>query len=184
MRKILAFYFSFIICSNSWALVGVGTFVPHAFKAQVSTEGGREFFAINPYIALNAIVPIRGDHFFNPEIGYVFHTENDDKTSAHTLFVSYDFTYRMNPLIIFRYGLTTFAFMNGGDGGDVTLRNGNSTATFYAPDETRTSYVSSLDLGVEYFFRPRFSARLQAYVARFLSGDARSVYYTLSVNYY
>ncbi|EQC50299.1 MetA-pathway of phenol degradation domain protein [Bacteriovorax sp. BSW11_IV] len=183
MKKILQLLF-FLLSSNVSALVGVGTFVPHAFKAQVSTEGGREFFAINPYVALNAIVPIRGDHFFNPEIGYVFHTENDDETSAHTLFVSYNFTYKLNHLFILRYGLTTFAFMNGGDGEEVTLRNGNSTATFYSPDETRTSYVSSLDLGGEYFFKPRYSVRFQTYIARFLSSDARSVYYTLSVNYY
>lgn len=165
------------------ALVGVGTFVPHAFKAQSNNDGSREFFVFNPYVSLHTIIPIRGDHFFNPEIGFVFHTDNDDGTSARTLFLSYDFTYRLYSSFVLRYGLSTFAFMNGGDGGEVTLGNGSSTATFYSPDQTHSSYVSSLDIGVEYFYRPHYSVRFQTYIARFLSSDARSVYYTLSINY-
>jgi hypothetical protein len=85
-------------------------------------------------------------------------------------------------MIKLRYGLSTFMTKIGGDGGTVQLNNGAGTSTFYVPSETKTTYMTTLDLGGE-FALPLVALRLDLQMMGFASSDKRNLSYMLSVNF-
>ena len=153
-------------------------------------EGDRSYFSLNPYIGLGFKIPIFGNHFFVPEVHFALHTSVDDDyggQSKNTLFLLYDFAYPFNNEVILRYGFGTFITSIGGDGGTVTIPNGNSTTTAYKPGKSSTSYTSSLNLGVEFIKQVReylMGTKLETYLFTFLSSEKRSFGHTISLTLY
>lgn len=175
--------FIMLLSFKSFALVNFGTYVPSAFKAQSDKDGGSPIFAINPFISFDYIFPPIMGNYFNPEIGYVFHLDAEDETSHKTIFLNYNFDVPFSPLFVFRWGFSNFLDRVGGDGDSVELKNGTSTATFYTPSETRTSYTSSLNLGFKTFVNQKWAVRFDGNIMQFLSSDKRAFSYLLSLNY-
>jgi hypothetical protein len=177
--KTLLVLFSF----TTFAFVNMGTFVPNAFKAQSDTTGGRTAFAFNPFVSVDVVMPTFWGHYFNPELGFVLHTDAEDETSHNTIFIHYAFEMPLSGMALFRYGMSTFMSRVGGGGETIRLNNGSGYQDFYAPNETVTSYTSSLDVGFKAFFGSNWGVRLDGHVMRFLSSEKRSLAYTFSVVY-
>jgi len=187
---LLTLLFSLIFAGPSYSAitdglgVGVGIYVPYAFKAQDDKDASTETFAFNPYISIHYEHPIWWGQFFKPELGFVFHSGNEDNTSKTTVFLRYNFAHKFNQDISLRYGLSTFMTKIGGDGGTVTLNNGTSTADFYAPSQTVTTYFSTLDLGAEYIATSNFGIRFGTQLMGVTSSEKRKLSYMLSSNLY
>ena len=171
-----------VVLSQANALVGAGTFAPNFLKAQTAMDGERSRLELNPFISFDYVFKLPRNHYFDPEIGYVFNQDAEDETTHSTLFLLYNLEFPVHPQVLLRYGFGTFISKVGGDGQALTMNNGTTTATFYTPSESHTSYTSSLNLGVKYFFDKKLASRFDLNVMRFVS-DGRSLSYLLSITY-
>ncbi len=95
---------------------------------------------------------------FSPQFGYI-HTKitaNDSygKQKSHSLFLHWDFLYTPEffPNMSIRFGIGNFIKKISGEGGTVEIPNGSGTDMAIRPDETRTSYSSTFNLGADLNF--------------------------------
>ena len=70
-----------------------------------------------------------------------------------------------------------------GRAGKVQMNNGDSTSTFYYPDENRSSLNNTFDVGAETIF-DQFAIRLQTYTYSLFKKEQRQFSYTLFFSYY
>ena len=70
------------------------------------------------------------------------------------------------------------------DGKALTLPNGSSTATFYQPSESVTSYNVTWNLGLESAINANWSLRFETFGYEILSSVKRDISYTFNVTYY
>lgn len=181
--RIMKIWILFLLSFNSFALINLGTYTPNFLGSQTDKEGSTQKFALNPFVSVDYIFrPIFG-YYFNPEIGYVFHLDAEDETTHKTIFLQYNFDVPMSSGYVFRWGFANYMDKIGGDGKTVIQKNGTGTATFYAPSETRTSYTSSLNIGIKKFVNNNYAIRFDTSIMSFLSSEKRGLSYVLSLNY-
>lgn len=93
----------------------------------------------------------------SPEIAYVFNKRaSEDSYGGEYSIRSLVFHWHaLYPLLTrglrvdLRFGATQFIRFTKGDGGEVTVPNGSSTATAFRPEEKSTSYTAGPTLGFE-----------------------------------
>ena len=170
--------------------ISVGSYTP-TIDVQKET-GERDLFQFNPFLAVGFSWRMMGNHFFVPQVGLAKDFSIDDDYgdySKTTLFFLWDFSYLLVKGLVVRYGLGTFLTRISGDGGEVTVPNGHSTATAYRPEQAITSYSTTLNLGLEYIGQAAWAnkymgLRAEGHLFSFLDSESRSLGYTLSLVYY
>ncbi len=183
MRNLFFLLSILLLTTKAYSHINAGTMVPHFLSSQSNPEGSTTKLAINPFLSLDYSFPFFFGHSFNPEIGYVFHTDAKDETKHRTIFLGYNLEYPFYDHFFLRYGFSNFISKVGGEGKTVELNNGTGTMTFYTPSDTHTSYTSSLNLGVRTVIMEGGSIRFDLNIMRFLSSERRSLGYLLSFNY-
>lgn len=183
MLKYFILFFITISSAHSNVNYNFGTFVPYFNKMQVSDSGAFQTFDFNPYIGIGTNLRIKGNNFFLPEAGYTFFTTTAKKTNKSIFFLKYNFGYYLKKFNL-RYGFTTHWYRIGGDGGTVTLNNGSGQSDFKAPSTTKTTYFTTVDLGIEYFLGKSFGARFDLNTMGINNSDKMAFNYLLSINYY
>jgi hypothetical protein len=168
--------------TSGW--LGLGSTTRNYGTAQKEASGDTTKFSLNPTLIVGVTLPFFfANTFFIPSIGYSrFKTE--DNTTRSELILQYHLKQEMLPAFSFIYGLSNTITMIGGDGGVVSLNNGNSTANFYTPSKSKSSYLASVDLGAEYIFTNTWGARFKISIDRFLSSERRRLSHQLTMNYY
>ncbi len=166
------------------ALVGVGTYVQFAGSIQTDSTGKKNYTDFLPYICVNQFFPITGNHYVQPEFGYVFSKKEEGNHTRSATFLLANFSYRLPTDTFILYGLGTFYHKVTSQAGPVTVNNGSGTSTFYRPGGSVTSYNSTVDFGVEQLIYNKYSARFEGFIFEILSSDRRKFSYTLSANYY
>jgi hypothetical protein len=131
---------------------------------------------------------------FSPHFGYI-HTKvtaNDSygKQKIHTLFFNWDFLYvpEIFPSMAVRFGVGNFLKRTSGEGGTVEIPNGNGTDEARRPDETRTSYTSTFNLGADFNFElplndwfTDLGLRTEMFIFRPLSKENRNYAFILGL---
>ena len=176
--------FSLLLSNCFAAFFSTGTFVPYFNKEQVSENGSKKVFQLNPYFGYGTNIHLSGKTYFLPEIAYSYLTNSEDSVRQEIVFLNYHFSYYNSPNIILKYGLSTYWWRIAGQGGTKRLRNGDGYTNFRLPDETRTSYITSLMGGFESFFKQDQSFRFDLYIMDSINSDSRSYHYFLGVNFY
>jgi hypothetical protein len=187
MKKIILislFLFSVEAFSYSPFWLGIGNTTHNFLTAQRDIKGSTKVVEFGPTVLFGMTIPfLYSGMFLSPGLGYTkFITK--DNTSKSEFILQYHLSQTLFSSIQLHYGLSNYITRIGGDGSDVSLNNGNSTSTFYAPKTTKTSYTTSLDIAPEYIFNSQFAAKLQVSVLRFLSSDRRRVSHTLTATYF
>ncbi len=165
--------------------IGAGTVTHNFLSAQTGKTDGKKTIDLYPTVLIGGLLP----GFFSgislaPGIGYAKSLNSKDKTSKNEIILQYHLAQNIFNGVQIRYGFSTFITKISGDGGTTELNNGNSTSTFYVPENSSTSYTSSLDLGGEAFMLHSTSLRLQFSITKFLSSEQRKVSNLVTVNYY
>lgn len=183
--KALIFASFLFLCLRVEALVNVGGYVPFGLSTQKETTGSKNTLSFDPMVGVNTIfaTPFY-NQLFIPEFAMVFHGEGQDGYSKKTMLFLLDFGHQFGPQTILRYGIGTILTKVKSDGGTVTLLNGSTPTTFYKPDESTTSWNTTLNLGVEHSFSRTYALRFQTYWFSLLDSEARKVSYSLSAVYY
>ncbi len=184
MLKIITSTLILLLSINSYSLVGAGGYVPFGFSTQKDADGSRRTFSFEPYIFINGVLRAPYNHIFLPELGYVFHTsEKYDDYKKSTMFLLLDLGYMLRPNLVLRYGVGIFKTSISSDGGAVTLANGSGTSTYYRPNESKTTYNTTWNLGIEKSWTRNYATKFELYLFEPISSK-RDISYSLSLAYY
>lgn len=172
-------------CSSPYSYsISAGTFVANVNKAQVSDSGAAKTFELTPYVGAAKPIGISGAHFFMPEFALAYYLDTARNIKKRIFFLKYNFGYFLNSQFLLRYGISTYWQTVEGEGSSLTLRNGSGYSEFPSPDETITSYFSTVDFGFEFFLNPARSARFDLNLMNAAQLPQRSFNYILSYNWY
>ena len=134
---------------------------------------------------------------FSPQFGYIHtnQTANDSfgAQKIHSFFFNWDFIYvtSFSQYLGLRFGIGNFIKRIRGEGGTVTIPNGNSTDEALRPSGTVTSYSSTFNFGFDYNFNfllgtwmENLGVRFETFVFRPLSSENRNYTFNLGIIYY
>ena len=167
--------------------VGFGSTTRNFSTAQNENAGASTKFEFNPTLLVGANLPIDfliSGFTFVPAIGYAKYSSKDN-ASRNEILLQYHISQEIiSSMLYLHYGLSNTITKVGGDGSTVKLNNGSSTTDFYAPSESKTSYLASLDIAGEFIVLNEYGAKLQVSIDRFLSSKRRRVSHMFTLNYY
>lgn len=134
-----------------------------------------------PYIAISADYQLSSKWAIIPEIGYVIRREaGESKITKDLYFIRSDVAYLLSDNWRLRAGVSAMFLSIASSGGEETLKNGNSTETYYRPEERSTSINATFDLGAEYKVG-NMSGRFHTYI--FSPSDELKRKYTCSLSF-
>lgn len=163
----------------------LGTHTEFINNVQNDASGGvRKFDLKAPTVGIGFSLPINADWRFLPEFNWVLpRSTADSRVIKNLMMLRGDFGYDPLEWLRLRVG-TSLMFLNQhGRGGKATMNNGNTTSTFYYPDENRSSLNNTLDLGAELRY-DEWALRLQSYIYSVFKEERRQVSYTVFISYY
>ncbi|MFT6631022.1 MAG: hypothetical protein ACJAS4_000968 [Bacteriovoracaceae bacterium] len=160
----------------------IGTWMENYQQVQGTQDGDKNGFQFAPYIGVGLEYKLKPQYLLTPEIGYIIQRTSDE-IKKNQFFLRADFAYLPNDWLRLKVGSSLMILMISGDGGEDTLPNGNSTETYYIPEERRTAYNQTLDFGLE-VFNDNMSARFQSFIYAWNESEERLISYALSYNYF
>lgn len=151
---------------------------------QVDDTGQMRKFQWAPTIGLGLNIPLAYSWRFIPEFNWVlpFSDSSNNKVMKNLFMFRADFGYDVLEWFRLRVGTSLMVLNQHGKGGTAQIDNGNSTSTFYYPDENHTSFNNTFDLGTEFIYED-WSARFQAYTYSLFKAERRQVSYSLFLTY-
>jgi hypothetical protein len=173
LDKIEAFGFSF------------GSHTQFYDSVQNDTSGGLRKFDFSPTLGVQALIPTPWSINLLPEFNWVLPQEaGSDRIIKNLLMFRLDLGYEVFDFLRLRLG-TSFMWQNiHGRGGKETINNGESTSTFYYPDENRSALNNTFDLGVEGLVTENWALRLGTHTYSLFEAERRQISYTLFATYY
>ena len=165
-------------------IINAGTHTEFMNDIQTDSSGTTNKFEISPTLGIGFFIPITSELNFLPEINWVLpRTDEDSGSTENTLMLRADWGY--DPVDFFRVRVgTSIMWLNQhGKGGSTKINNGNTSSTFYHPDENRSSFNNTLDVGAELLLG-EWAVRLQTYTYAVFKEERRKVSYTLFLSYY
>lgn len=164
--------------------IGTGTITHNFLTAQNKASGKTKILEFAPAVFTGVTIPLFNTGvYLAPGLGYAkFYPK--DNTSKTEYIIQYHFVSSASSIFQVRYGFSNYITKISGDGGTLTLSNGNGTAIFYTPKETETSFTASADIAGDFIFTSNWTARMQFSLLRFLSSTSRRVSNIITINYY
>lgn len=152
-------------------------------QVQTDSSGSLRKFETDPVLGFGLLAPIDKDFDFLTEFNWILPRKSGERIIKNVFMLRADLGYK--PIEWFRLrGGTSLMWLNQhGQGGKETINNGNSSSTFYYPDENRSSFNMTLDLGAE-FLMDDWAFRFQTYTYAAFKEQRRQLSYTLFVSYY
>lgn len=165
-------------------MVGLGGYTPFAWSTQEDEAGKTNTTTFFPMVSVNTFYPIGYQHYFVPEFGFVYHNKNFDHSKKYTFLVLCDVAWPVFSRLVLRYGVGGVWTYISGDGGNISLSNGDSAISFAVPDESSTSFNATLDFGLDFALDSHYTLRGEFFLFGMFSGTSRQYSYLFSVNYY
>ena len=158
-----------------------GTWLENLGQVRANRDDDTNGFGITPFIGASSAYNINSQHQIIPELGYVIQ-QSSHKVTKNLFFFRTDYAYSAYEWLKLRAGSSFMILRQSGSGGEDTLNNGNTTETYFIPEEGRNTYNQTLDLGVE-FVQKEISTRLQLYTYSPFDEQRRSYTFSLSLSY-
>ncbi len=168
---------------SSTILFNAGLHTEFYKEIQRDSAGKLRTFDKAPTIGAGFIYSWLDDFKFLPEINWVLPRKSGNRIIKNNFMFRADVGYSPIDIIRMRLGTSLMWLNQQGGGGSSEINNGNGSSTFYYPDENRSSFNTTLDLGVELLLSS-FSLRLQTYTYAPFYQERRQLSYTLFVSYY
>lgn len=162
----------------------LGTHTQFYNAVQIDGSGGLRKLDWTPVIGAGLGVPMTEKFIFLPEINWVLPQSYENSKIISNLFMfRADLGYDPLEWLRLRLGTSLMWANQQGRGGSTQMNNGNSQSTFYYPEENRSSWNNTLDLGVETIY-DQFAFRLQTYTYSIFKKEQRQLSYSLFLTYY
>lgn len=164
----------------------LGTHTEFYNAVQTDDSGGLRKFDLAPTIGAGVTIPLVDPEFLIlPEINWVLpQTLEDSHIMVNTFMFRTDFAYDPLSWLRLRIGTSLMWENQQGKGGKAKMDNGNTTSTFYYPDENRSSLNNTFDLGLETIYENEFALRFQTYTYSIFKKEQRQLSFTLFLTYY
>lgn len=152
-------------------------------NVQIDDSGKMRKLDFSPTVGLGISKKLESGFFFLPEFNWVLPRKAGSSKIIKNLFMlRADLGYMPIDWFAIRLGTSVMWLNQHGSGGSTQISNGTGTSTFYYPDENRSSYNNTLDLGIEAFLN-NWSLRLQTYTYSLLKQERRQISYSLFISY-
>ncbi len=167
-------------------LFNLGTHTEFFNSVQSDGKGGLRKFEFAPTLGAGLSIPLNSQVWrFLPEFNWVLPQKAETTKIIKNLFMfRADFGYDPLDWLRLRAGTSIMLRNIHGRGGSVQGNNGNEVSTFYYPDENRSAFNNTFDLGLEFKPDEKWAIRLQTYLYSLFEGDRRQISYTLFGTYY
>lgn len=150
---------------------------------QIDDSGGLRKIDYKPTLGAGLVMPFHSLKFL-PEFNWVLPQKAGSSKIIKNLFMFRgDLGYEPIDWLRMRIGTSLMWGNQHGSGGAAKVNNGNSTSTFYYPDENRSTLNNTLDVGVETKLED-WSVRFQTYIYSVFKEERRQISYTIFVSYY
>lgn len=152
---------------------------------QNNSSGGLRSFDFAPTFGVGTRLNVGWKHFsILPEINWVLPQLNEESRIIKNVFMlRSDLAYDLLEWFRLRVGTSVMWLNQQGRGGTAQVANGNTTSTFYYPDENRSSLNNTFDVGVEGMF-DKYAVRFQTYTYSMLKPERRQLSYSILFTYY
>ena len=162
----------------------LGSHTEYFNAVQNDDSGGLRKFDLAPTIGIGFGIPGKNNFHFLPEFNWVLpQTSEDSHIMINTFMFRGDLGYDAFNWLRLRVGTGLMWQNQQGRPGTSIQNNGNSTSTFYYPNENRSSLNNTLDLGFETIL-DQYSIRLQTYTYSIFKKEQRQFSYTIFLTYF
>lgn len=189
MQRNLVFLGLFLcLCAPAWAIKDIyfnlGTHTEFYNAVQNDDSGGLRKFDLAPTIGAGIGLPVNESWTFLPEFNWVLpQTYEESNIMANLFMLRADMGWDPIQWLRLRAGTSLMWLNQQGKGGKATMNNGTGTATFYYPDENRSSLNNTLDFAAEGRWE-EWALRFQTYTYSVFVKERRQISYTLFLTYY
>ncbi len=163
---------------------GIGNFCEQIQRVQTDDKGSKNICTYRPFLSTEIFFQAVDSFHYGLFLGSSLPQSAKD-----------DFTHRMvmlaTPGIRYYYDFFHFQLLLGiqftriwGDGGEVTLNNGNSTQTFNVPNESRFAANTVASVGFGYNLFDTLTLNSDLYVIEALESDKRAFSLLLQMKYH
>lgn len=164
--------------------IGLGNYCEQIKRVQTDDKGSKNICTFRPFLSTEFFLQAAENFHYGLFLGSSFPQSAKD-----------DFTHRMvlliSPTLRYYYEYFHFQVSLGlqvtriwGDGGEVTLNNGNTTQTFNLPNESRFARNTVGSLGVGYSLFDNFTLNSDLYLIEALDSDKRAFSLLLQMKYH
>lgn len=198
LKRIILWSFTCCLCAPAMTAtkslhpitLNLGSHTEFFGGVQDDSSGGLRKFEFAPTVGIGYKINFYSPQFnFLPELNWVLpRNAGSDRVIKNLFMFRADVGYDLISWLRLRMGSSLMLANQHGRGGSTTTNNGNSQSKFYYPEENRSSWNNTFDLGLELF--PLFleepqnwSLRLQTYTYSLFREDRRQVSYTLLWTY-
>ena len=142
----------------------LGTWLERYSQLQSTRNGEKNGFELTPFISAGVLYEVSPNWKFRPEFLYVIR-QSTDQIDKDIFSLQFDFTYKFSKKWSAILGSSLIIKSISAEGGEEEINNGNTTESFYLPSERRTSYIQTLDLGIEWREK-NYGIKFQSYIYR------------------
>jgi len=192
-RNFICFFLVSLFCAATYSAdtplynalyFNAGTHTEFYNVVQTDDSGTLRKFEFAPTLGVGFSIPTSSSLLLLPEINWVLPQRTSEEILKNLFMLRLDLGYEPLKWLRLRGGTSLMWLNQHGTGGTAQINNGNSTSTFYYPDENRSSLNNTLDFGVEAFWSKSWSARLQTYNYAVFREERRQLSYSLFLTYY
>ena len=161
--------------------IGVENNFRHIGQIQTDDRGDTNFFEFSPGVIFATSIPFTQSLWFYPGASLFFPQSSDDGLySTWKGELNFHLLYPFTEKVDFIFGSTYLATLIVGSGGTSVQGNGESSSTYYVPEESKLIGGFAPEVGIRYeFWRAKY-IYLGAIVHQILDTDAQSFTVSLS----
>ena len=163
--------------------LGAGLFNPHMGEVQTDLNGSTKSVDLHPFITATASYNFTQEMALEGHLGLgIPQTSQDQSIKKSYHFANLYFVYRyLN--FDFSAGPGVLLTRISGEGGTKTLRNGNTSSSFYIPSASSTASNTTLNIGAGTTFEKLLKANIMAVWTNPTVKEKRSISLNFSLTY-
>lgn len=159
----------------------IGNWFEFPSQTRSSQSGETRIMEFAPFFASSIDYKLRSQVLLSPEVGYILQRTNE-KIDKNQFFIRLEVSYLWSDHFRVSTGSSLMILNLSSDGGEESLPNGNSTATFYRPTESSSAFNQTLDFAIEYLF-DNMGVKFQSYIYAWNESEERLSSFSLALTY-
>lgn len=165
-------------------VIGLGNITQFYQDIQEDKKGKTNDFTFWPYFELRTVHGIYKDFSLSPSLDLAFPKNAEtDKIKKFLFWGNFHLEYNISNFVFF-IGQGLLMQRTTGQGGKITVENGNSTSEFFVPSYSTTTLNFTTNYGLSYKFYQNFSLSSMVQTYRIYDENRRMFNYTISLHYH
>lgn len=163
---------------------GVGNFCEQIRRVQTDDKGNKNLCTYRPFVSSEFFLQAFEDFHYGLFLGTSLPQSAKDENTNRMVFLITPTARYFYQYFHFQIGLGLQLTRIWGNGGEVSLNNGNTTQTFNVPNESRVSRNTIAFIGTGYSLFDSVTLNSDLYVLEAFDGDKRAFSLLLQAKYH